>query len=188
MVYYKTYSFDSTSRATESERALALQLRNYVIEQAFESELGIKFTELEITRNKYGKPFVGNGIYFNISHTRGFVCCAISDVPVGVDAELVRPVNTVLINKICNNNEKEALLSSDSTELEFFKYWTLKESYIKMLGVGLSFPLNKINFGFSHGKPIGNVSDAAFDIATIGRWTLALCRQGNICNIDTVKL
>lgn len=188
MIYYKTYSFDNTARATEAEKALALQLRNYVIEQAFELSFGIKFTELELKRNKYGKPFVGNNMHFNISHTRGLVCCAVSEVPVGVDAELVRPINAALINKICSCKEKEALLSSADTDLEFFKYWTLKESYVKMLGIGLSFPLNKINFSFSGGKPIGNAANAAFDLVMIDHWTLALCRQDNICKADLIRL
>ena len=40
---------------------------------------------------KNGKPMT-NGCYFNISHSHGLVACAVSDVPVGIDVEKIRPV------------------------------------------------------------------------------------------------
>lgn len=188
MVYFKAYTFNSSEPVSESERTFASELRNYVVEQAFKLEYGKNFSEFELTFNKYGKPSVGNGIHFNISHTRGFVCCAVSDVPVGIDAEYIRKTDPALINKVCSASEKEAILSSDDVCSEFFKYWTLKESYIKMLGVGLSFPLNKINFDLSGEKPISNAVDAAFDITFIDGVPLALCRKNKLCKIETVRL
>jgi serine/threonine protein phosphatase PrpC len=41
-------------------------------------------------RNENGKPFlVGYDVHFSISHTEGLVTCAISDKPIGVDAEKI---------------------------------------------------------------------------------------------------
>ena len=40
---------------------------------------------------------------------------------------------------------------------EFFRLWTMKESYLKMTGEGISFPLNRIEFKL--GEPIGVYRD-----------------------------
>ena len=42
----------------------------------------------EIRRTQRGKPyFVGSPLHFSISHTKKHVFCALSDRPIGIDAE-----------------------------------------------------------------------------------------------------
>ena len=41
-----------------------------------------------------------------------------------------------------------ALLPADMRQERFFAYWTLKESYIKARGMGLSLPLDRFGFEF----------------------------------------
>jgi 4'-phosphopantetheinyl transferase len=40
------------------------------------------------------------------------------------------------------------ILNAESSTDKFFEYWTLKESYIKFVGVGLSMPLNEFCIEF----------------------------------------
>ena len=188
LLYYKTYSFKPEEPISDSEKLIAKQARDYVLEQSFLSQTGRSFADFEVKYNKYGKPDIGNGLHFNISHTRGFVCCAISDKPVGVDAEYVRPVNIDIINKVCSIAEKQAVLSSDNAVNEFFRYWTLKESYIKMIGMGLSFPMNKISFSFDGNTVLSTAEDAQFDTICIEGYITALCCQNSDCKINAVRL
>ncbi len=188
MIYYKTYDFNPENPVSKSEKIIEKQLRDYVLERSLELATGKKFHNFEVSYNKYGKPTVNSDIHFSISHTRGFVCCAVCDVEVGVDAEYIRPVNTALINKICNTEEKQALLSGRNGYSEFFKYWTLKESYIKMIGMGLSFPMNKINFTFHNNNIVSNAENASFDATIINGVAVALCQNKSKCKINFEKL
>ena len=188
MIYYKTYPFNAACAVSQSEKELAKQIRDYVLEYTFISETGSSFTDFDIKYNQYGKPFIINGLNFSISHTRGFVCCATSLSPVGVDAEYIRPINPNIINKVCGAEEKRAVLEAENVTTEFFKYWTLKESYIKMIGMGFSYPMSKINFSFDNNSVSSNAADAFFDIACIEGYAVALCTKNSVCKIDAVKL
>lgn len=108
------------------------------------------------TSNSYGKPFVSNTGYewlqFNLSHTPGLIACAISTTEIiGVDVERHKPLDSLesLCKYAFSSTETADILSiSDTAERErrFFTYWTLKEAYIKALGLGLSLPLQQFSF------------------------------------------
>ena len=82
----------------------------------------------EIRKTPSGKPFFPAfpEIHFSVSHTKTHVLCAVSDRPVGVDVETVRPVRRGVPTRVCAQEELEAF--------EFFELWVLKESYIKLTG------------------------------------------------------
>ena len=49
--------------------------------------------EIIICREENGKPYAAEG-YFSISHSGERVVCAVSENPVGVDVEQIRPLRT----------------------------------------------------------------------------------------------
>lgn len=110
---------------------------------------------------EYGRPhLVGpttlEGLSFNLAHTEGLIvlACTRGGV-VGVDVEHVQPRRTGLdiAERFFSPAEVAELKSaplSEQTE-RFFHYWTLKESYIKAIGTGLSTPLDQ--FGFELANP-----------------------------------
>jgi 4'-phosphopantetheinyl transferase len=105
--------------------------------------------------NDLGKPVLANGpadshIHFNLSHTDGLVVCVLArDFDVGIDVEnLNRKVNLDLAQRYFAPAEIAFLETIPSEQLgaTFFRFWTLKEAYIKARGMGLSLPLDQFAF------------------------------------------
>ena len=101
--------------------------------------------------NQYGKPAIeepqeARTLEFNLTNTPGFVACMVSDrYPVGVDAESIDRKSTTLdiAKRFFSKQEFEELQTHPASALtaRFFHYWTLKEAYIKVRGMGMSIPL-----------------------------------------------
>ena len=96
---------------------------------------------------------ISSFLEFNLSHSGGRVLVGVSqNLPLGVDIEWVRsglPVES-LARRVCTRHEYDQLMTlSGSEQLEaFYSCWTLKESFIKAIGKGLSFPLDGIEVDF----------------------------------------
>lgn len=111
--------------------------------------------------NEFGKPFVdlpahAAGIRFNLSHCDGLIAIQIEDgVEVGVDVERIRPMEHLmqLAGRFFAQPEVEELRLIPEVDRRdrFFQYWTLKESYIKARGLGLSLGLDRFWFELRHG-------------------------------------
>lgn len=105
-----------------------------------------------------GKPELINSplpLRFNLSHTKGLIICAVTlEDDIGIDVENITRSNDVLAiaNRYFSARECEELfaLPVEQQRSRFFDYWTLKESYIKAWGLGLSIPLKDFSFSFSH--------------------------------------
>ena len=83
-----------------------------------------------VERSPRGKPlFVGkNDRWFSLSHSGGIALCALSSAPVGVDVELVRPRRAALFDYVLGEAERAGF---DGTWEDFYRLWTLKESWCK---------------------------------------------------------
>ncbi|MGF1578359.1 MAG: 4'-phosphopantetheinyl transferase family protein [Gemmataceae bacterium] len=103
---------------------------------------------------KIAGPQATESLYFNLTHTRGLVACAVARQEVGIDAEcLTRRINPKLAERYFAPFEQNYLkqLPASQVNREFLKIWTLKESYIKALGAGLSRGLDDFWFRFQPG-------------------------------------
>ena len=87
--------------------------------------------------NEHGAPYLENGPYFSISHCKQGIAVAVSEVPIGIDIEAIRPLNESLVRKTMNSKEQAQILSSSSPEIAFIRLWTQKEAYVKMQGTGI---------------------------------------------------
>ena len=87
--------------------------------------------------NEYGAPYLENGPYFSISHCKRGIAVAVSETPIGIDIEAIRPFNEGLMRKTMNSEEQTHILSSLNPEIEFIRLWTRKEAYVKMQGTGI---------------------------------------------------
>lgn len=94
---------------------------------------------------KYGKAYISNydSIHFNLSHSGKFVACAISDKEIGVDIEYNdSQIDLNIAKHYFYNEEYVNIMNSKNPSDEFFKYWVLKESYMKYTGLGFNLSLD----------------------------------------------
>ena len=86
-----------------------------------------------------GKPYFKElpDIHFSISHCKTGVVVVISDKPIGVDIQDIRPFNRRTAERVCNEAELEFLLNSEDKACEFTKLWAIKESILKQSGAGI---------------------------------------------------
>ena len=113
---------------------------------------------LGFEENSHGKPRLRSGmtdipIFFNLSHANGLTSCAVVlDHEIGIDVEdSTRKIDINIGNRFFSKLESEVLgqTMEDEKQNLFFDFWTLKESYIKAKGRGLSIPLDKFSFTIS---------------------------------------
>ena len=91
------------------------------------------FSSEEFFYNQYGKPYLKNK-YFNISHADNYLLLGIADEEIGVDMQKITFKKNV--EKLFSEEEQNLLKTAK--EKMFTRYWVLKESYAKYLGVGIS--------------------------------------------------
>ena len=93
----------------------------------------------EIAVTERGKPyFKDSSVQFSISHTKKRAFCAVSDWPVGIDAEPAeRNIDLRLADKILSPGERLAFEKAPDKRLALLKLWVLKEAYVKATGEGL---------------------------------------------------
>lgn len=103
----------------------------------------------EIKYGSNGKPEI-EGICFNISHSKKMVVCAVSNKPVGCDIEKISAAPQKVADRFFSKNEIEHLaqFSGEEKNREFYRLWTMKESYMKMTGEGMRLPLNQFEIRF----------------------------------------
>lgn len=96
---------------------------------------------------EYGKPYLPEHphIHFNISHCKEGCAVAVADKSVGVDIQEIRPFSWSIAKRVCSKSELDLLKKSADRERSFTKMWTIKESYIKMIGKGLSYGVDRID-------------------------------------------
>ncbi|MBQ4526836.1 MAG: 4'-phosphopantetheinyl transferase superfamily protein [Clostridia bacterium] len=104
--------------------------------------LGADIDSLIFDKHPNGKPYIKNSdIHFSLSHSGTFAVCAISDSDVGADIEEITEFNPRLAKRYFNKTEYDHIFSKSTPEEqrnEFFRIWTLKESYVKFTGKGIS--------------------------------------------------
>lgn len=112
---------------------------------ALHSNYGIH--EPKISFGSAGKPYLTDypDIHFNISHCPKGCICGISDSPIGVDIQDVRPFSQEIAKHCCSEEELNLLVEAVDPAMEFTRMWAMKESYLKMTGVGITQSLPAID-------------------------------------------
>lgn len=120
-----------------------------------------------------GKP-QADGICFNLSHSGDLVICATSNKQVGCDIEMIQKAPRHVAERFFCSKELTYLESctEDLRDQEFFRIWTMKESYMKMTGEGMRLALNRFAIVFDTDK-ISVQRDGANTDCTIHEYAVA---------------
>ena len=156
------------------------------------------FTDVHFTYNDYGKPFLleYKNIFFNISHSDKWVLCGVSDKPIGIDIEKESYVFDDIAKRFFTNEEYFYIKSNphkDKKEV-FYKLWTLKESFVKCIGLGLYRSMKTFRFKFVGNKIIfynNEKRDNTYSFLNLridNEFQVAICvmDQGN--ELENIKL
>jgi 4'-phosphopantetheinyl transferase len=139
----------------------AYSAAHVLLRQALSQEAAAPPAHWRFRRGAHGRPEIdtaacpdAGALRFNLSHTRGLVCCALTrHQPLGVDAECARALRDAqaIAERFFTADEAAAIAAagppgSDAQALAFRAVWTLKEAYVKAHGLGLAMGL--ASFGF----------------------------------------
>jgi len=149
---------------------------------------GIRSDKLTIAYGNAQKPYLLSHphIHFNISHSGRWVVVAVSEREVGIDVERVKKVNLGIAERFFSEMEKHQLFSlPEAAQMDyFFDLWTLKESFLKAIGTGLTKPLKsftvvKNHNGFSLSENDEMETIALKQIEISENYKLAVCSCGD---------
>lgn len=103
------------------------------------NENGLSECDLKYSENE--KPVVDN-LFFNISHAGDYVVGVLSDCEVGCDIEKNDNASLKIAEHYFYSSELDYIKTANDKNKAFFTLWTLKESYMKMTGRGMSLALD----------------------------------------------
>ena len=143
---------------------------------------GVRYDEnTPVIRGKLGKPCLAErpDIHYNLSHAAGIAACIVSDRRCGIDCEAVREYRPNVMRRAFSEAERRSVEKApeDKRDELFFRLWTLKEAYVKALGIGISYPLDTVEFSFEGDRIITNVKGCSFRQYLVGggRYAVSVC-------------
>lgn len=143
------------------------------------ARLGIAPEAVAFGYGSAGKPEV-EGVSFNASHAGDLALIAVGSGRIGVDVESMRPDVEMLslARRFFTRSENQALdqLPDEELALGFYGCWTCKEAFVKAVGEGLSFELDRVEVAV-HPAPPGIVSVDG-DEGAAAAWTLRAVEVG----------
>uniref|UniRef100_A0A0E0BNK2 holo-[acyl-carrier-protein] synthase n=1 Tax=Oryza glumipatula TaxID=40148 RepID=A0A0E0BNK2_9ORYZ len=146
-------------REEDRKRALVSRLLQYSLVY---HALGMPFHQIRINRTLEGKPYLNKnvnlpGFNFNTSHQGEYVGIASEPLClVGLDIVCIsKPQRETALEFINNftsyltDHEWNCIVTADSHDgmlTEFYRYWCLKEAFVKATGAGVGFGLQRLEF------------------------------------------
>lgn len=126
---------------------LVSTLTGLLIRSESAKRLDIPSEKLMFDFNSFGKPFVKNSpdFHFSVSHSGRCILFVCNDKPIGIDAEHISQRRMKTAERFFTADECDFINKSTQPDADFFRIWTCKEAYVKMLGTGLSTPLKSFS-------------------------------------------
>lgn len=145
-------------------------LRNY--------RQGLRERDMEYEFGEWGKPSFHDypEIHFSLSHSGEYAVCSIGESPVGNDIERIRQGRLKVADRFFTVQELEFLYGGqdrdeknlacdddgrgyqrgnvEETTQRMFRIWTMKESFLKVTGRGMTLPLNGFSVLVEEGQKI----------------------------------
>ena len=138
-----------------------------------------------ILRTEHGKPYMENGPYFSVTHTKNRMYIIVAEQPIGIDSESRSrlPFYETIVNKFSEDEQREI-----QSPQEFLKHWVAKESAIKFLGSTLALDLK--NFTYVDGKLTykNEVFLAQLSFLTHEDYLLCICGANFYENVEFIAV
>lgn len=158
---------------------------------------GTRLENNEFTLSLKGKPSLPNdhGLHFNMSHSADKIAVAVTHSEVGIDVEQTRRVNFRVAERFFSASEISDLMALPEEERQeyFFTLWTIKESFLKAIGSGLTRSLNTFTvmrspdgFSLTGGEPAGDYFVRTYK--PCDQYQLAVCSLENDFPSDIVEV
>jgi 4'-phosphopantetheinyl transferase len=193
-----------SSWLTDDERQRAESFRfschqdRFVVSHAFArgvlgAYLHVQPRDVQILRSWTGKPLVGNTapdgatLGFSLAHSTAYVAVAVAPtILVGVDVEQHRSGIDVpgIAERYFAPAEVAMLegLSEAQAEAQFLRLWTCKEAFVKAIGLGLSYPLDRFVVGRPHHNQL-EYSSVEAEYGPPSSWSLRTYRPAPECYV-----
>ncbi|MDE6203846.1 MAG: 4'-phosphopantetheinyl transferase superfamily protein, partial [Lachnospiraceae bacterium] len=133
-----------------------------------------------------GKPYLTEypDIHYSLSHSGEYVCCALGDIPVGVDIQKVTEFRKGIAGRFFtmeDNRRLDLCRGREKKEL-FFRMWSIKESYVKLTGKGLSGGLSGFEIDWNRGRVLeeGNVAAYFEEQRKIAGYAFCVCAESPV--------
>ncbi|MCI8864777.1 MAG: 4'-phosphopantetheinyl transferase superfamily protein [Lachnospiraceae bacterium] len=138
-------------------------------------QYGLREKDVAVAFKENGKPYLTDypEICFNLSHSGTMAMASFAGREVGCDIEQVGDPDFRVARRFFAPGEKEALnrIPGPKGRAEcFYRFWTLKESFLKVTGQGVRMPLD--GFCIHMGPPVQVEVEGAF--LDYGFWEFAL--------------
>jgi 4'-phosphopantetheinyl transferase len=167
-------------RWQDAQRSLLGEL---MIRQLLSQRIPVPPGQIKIRTGEKGKPYLpGHPVHFNLSHSGEWVVAALAASPVGIDVERIKPNKLRIARRFFTEKEFAAIIAQpeDLQPDYFFELWTLKESYLKATGKGLTQSLGSFSVISDLGRYQleinGNFVPVEFKTYPIGSgYKLAVC-------------
>lgn len=185
----------SFARNNDAQRSL---LGEVLARHLLTKATGVVLPAYPFTTGAKGKPGPEGykGVHFNISHSGQWVVVALSPNCVGVDVEKMRKVPEGVAHRFFSESENIMLQNAqnESQKAEiFFTLWTLKESFLKAIGTGLTKSLSSftvVNTGLRQFRLTNDPEAEGYYLKTFelcDGYKLAACAASDLF-IDKVKI
>ena len=149
MVPYRAKRIKNCKSEEEKKRLLAAGI---LLEKVLHQK---GFCEAMVRYEDGKKPYLPKvkDCHFNLSHSGDFVFCVTDTRPVGIDIQVRRRYSINLAERFFQKKEWEHIKEADPDQQEeiFFRYWAVKEGYVKLTGEGIQRGLDKFYVDLKEG-------------------------------------
>ncbi len=172
-------------------------LAGYCLQYGMKEVLGIRGDEplsLAYRSGEQGKPYLADypDLFFNLSHSGRFAACGIDNREIGIDIQEEQAVAERLAERFFTSEEYTELQAIEDLSVRqslFFRLWAVKESYIKLSGMGMKQGLNTFRIDWEQERidDFTNQGQACFKEAEIEPGIhLSVCGYGLMKSGDVV--
>ncbi len=163
--FIEILSNDEISRVNEmrsEEKRRQFIITRGITKKILATSLDRKPSQIKYFYNQYGKPFINDkyndyAIEFNASHSDLYGLIAMTlNSKIGIDIQKIKPLKDIkaLSQRFFSDNERDELmkLAKNKQQDAFYLGWVRKESFIKAVGTGVSYGLNRFTVPLSKKK------------------------------------